>query len=88
MKQLKAFPFERARRVRADEVRAAKVAIEKKLGIKRLLRGRPPKPVKEKYQTISIRLDPKIITWAKTESKKQGVGYQTLINQVLLKRVA
>ena len=80
MKNIKEFPFEKARRITAKEVRQARKAIEKKRGEKRRSRGRPPKPPIEKYQFISIRLHPLIIAWAKKESKRRSVGYQTLIN--------
>ena len=66
------FPFDRARRVTKQEVESA--------------RGRPPKPETEKYQATSIRLHPKAIAWARGEARKRKVGYQTIINQVLLER--
>ena len=87
MKKIKQFPFESARRVSSQEVRAAKKAIEEKLGVKRPARGRPPKG-EAKFQPVSIRLHPKAIEWAKREAKKRGVGYQTIINEVLLKKAA
>ncbi len=62
--------------------------IERKLGVKRPVRGRPTKDLGEKYQPVSIRLHPKVIVWAKREAKKRGVGYQTVINEVLLKLAA
>jgi len=37
---------------------------------------------------ISIRLHPRVLAWAKTQAKKKGVGYQTVINDILLKKVA
>ena len=88
MKITKSFPFHEARRILTHEVKDAKIAIEKKLGSKRPQRGRPNKSMTEKYQTISIRLDPRILSWAKTESKKRRIGYQTFINEVLLKKAA
>jgi uncharacterized protein (DUF4415 family) len=54
-------------------------------GIEVSKRGRPPKDETEKYEAISIRLHPKVIQWAKTEANKRGVGYQTVINETLLK---
>jgi predicted DNA binding CopG/RHH family protein len=36
----------------------------------------------------SIRLHPKAIAWAKREAKKRGIGYQTVINETLLKATA
>ena len=78
------FPFEKARRISPGEVRAARRAIEKKTGQKRKTRGRPAKADKEKFIPTSIRLHPEVLQWAKREAKKQGCGYQTLINEVLL----
>ncbi len=76
MSKAKEFPFEAARR-----------AIEQKLGQPRRGRGRPAKG-SEKYLAVSIRLNPKALTWAKKEAKRRGVGYQTVINEVLLKACA
>ncbi len=73
MKKAKEFPFESARRVTAKEVRAARKAIERKLGVKRPSRGRPPK-TEDKYLPISIRLHPKVAAWAKKEAERRGVG--------------
>ena len=88
MKNTKEFPFNKSRRITSREVKEAKKAIEQKTGRKRKSRGRPPKLPLDKYRLISIRLHPKIIKWAKTEAKKRGVGYQTVINEILLKRAA
>ena len=63
----------------------ARKAIEAKLGVKRHVRGRPPKGL-DKYKSIQIRLHPKAIQWAMSEAKHLGIGYQTVINQVLLTR--
>jgi len=37
------------------------------------------------FEPVSIRLHPKVIKWAKEEAEKQGVGYQTVINEALLR---
>jgi uncharacterized protein (DUF4415 family) len=87
MKKLEEFPFEAARRVTPREVEAARKAIEVKLGPKRRRRGRPPKGG-EKYKPVSIRLHPRVIAWAKREAKKRQLGYQTIINEILLKASA
>ena len=87
MKKPKEFPFESARRVTAAETAAARKAIQAKLGSKRPRRGRPPKGT-EKYQPVSIRLHPSVLAWAKREAKKRRLGYQTVINEVLLKASA
>jgi uncharacterized protein (DUF4415 family) len=88
MSKPKEFPFHKARRVTAKEVANARKAIEEKLGVNRPNRGRPPKEVTEKFKPVSIRLHPKVLLWAKKEAKKRGVGYQTIINEVLLKLAA
>lgn len=84
MPKTEEFPFELARSITEKEVTSARKAIEKKLGIKRAARGRHPKG-DEKFKPISIRLHPKILEWAKKEAGKLGVGYQTVINNLLLK---
>lgn len=84
MKNSKNFPFEKARRVTSKEVEAARKAIEQKTGKKRETRGRPTKFAEEKFIPISIRLHPKVLAWAQREAKKRGVGYQTIINEILM----
>ena len=86
MKNTNEFPFEKARRITQKETIAAQKAIEKKTGIKRKTRGRPTKLDKEKYVPTSIRLHPKVLKWAKSEAKKRKIGYQSIINEVLLKK--
>ena len=88
MKKQKEFPFEKARRITIEEVSAFKKGIEEKLGEKRPNRGRPPKNADAKFEPISIRLHPLALAWAKREAKKRGVGYQTIINEILLKKAA
>jgi len=88
MSKAREFPFETARRVTAREVESARKAIAAKLGKERPKRGRPPKNDAEKYRAVSIRLHPKVIDWAKKEARRRGVGYQTVINSVLLRASA
>jgi predicted DNA binding CopG/RHH family protein len=89
MKSIKEFPFEKARRITGKELKTFRKAIERTTGIKRLQRrGRPPKASSEKYVPVSIRLHPLALKWLKSESKKQGVPYQTIINQLVLKLAA
>ncbi len=83
MKKAREFPFEQARRITREEVAKGRRAIEKRLGTKRVARGRPAKGA-EKYRPVSIRLHPKVIAWARREAKRRGVGYQTVINEALL----
>jgi uncharacterized protein (DUF4415 family) len=85
MKKRGEFPFEHARRLTAEEVAAARSAIAAKLGKPRpKRRGRPPKGA-DKYTPVSIRLHPRVVAWAKREARRRGVGYQTVINEALLK---
>ena len=89
MKSTKEFPFDKARRVTTREVTKAKKAIERVTGESRPKRmGRPPKPVKEKFVPVSIRLHPRALSWLKREAKKRSVPYQSIINEVLLKFAA
>jgi hypothetical protein len=86
MKNTQDFPFDRARRVTTREVEIARKAIEEHTGLTRPLRGRPPKPDTDKYHATSIRLHPKAIAWARREARRRRVGYQTIINEVLLEK--
>lgn len=86
MKNTKEFPFEKARRVTRRELAAARKAIEQKTGVPSETRGRPPKNEGEKCLPTTIRLHPKVLSWARREARKRGVGYQTVINEVLLER--
>ena len=88
MSRAKEFPFEAARWVTAREVESARKAIAAKLGKERPRRGRPPKEEAERYRAVSIRLHPRVIEWAKKEARRRGVGYQTVINTVLLRASA
>ena len=88
MKKPKEFRFDKARRVTTQETEAFRKAIEKKLGSSRPSRGRPPKPTDQKFAPISIRLHPLALAWAKKEAKRRGVGYQTVINEILLEKAA
>src|SRR5258708_5082272 len=82
------FDFSKARRITPKEVAENRKAIEAKLGIKLPPRGRPPKMDHDRHRPVSIRLHPKAIAWAKQEAKRRGVGYQTVINDVLLRHAA
>jgi uncharacterized protein (DUF4415 family) len=39
-------------------------------------------------QLIAIRLDPRVLEAFRTEAKHRGVGYQTLVHDVLAKYIA
>lgn len=87
MEKIREFNFAKSRPATYKEVEEARKAIEKKLGIKRPSRwpGRPPKKEALRYKAISIRLHPKVLYWAKQQAKKRGIGYQTVVNEALLK---
>jgi uncharacterized protein (DUF4415 family) len=87
MSQDSEFPFERARRVTPEEHQKFKAAIAEQFGTKLRKRGRPVKEEEEKYEPISIRLHPKVLAWAKEEATKRGIGYQTVINEILLEQI-
>lgn len=83
----KEYDFSRARRITPEEVEENRKGIEALLGKKRPKRPGPvPKAKADKYQPIAIRLHPKVLLWAKREAEKRGVGYQTIINETLLKK--
>ncbi len=88
MKKESEFPFERGRRVTAEESQKFREAISEQFDIKLRKRGRPAKNEDDKYEPISIRLHPKVLAWAKEEAQKRGIGYQTVINEALLKRIS
>jgi uncharacterized protein (DUF4415 family) len=81
------FPFKNARRITTKEVVAAEKAVKEQFGIEASRRGRPRKEDDEKYQAISIKLHPSVLKWAKAEAKRKKIGYQTIINEVLLKQI-
>jgi predicted DNA binding CopG/RHH family protein len=76
------------RRVTPEEHELFRQMYENTMRLPPALRGRPAKDVEEKYKPISIRLHPSVLEWAKREAKKRGVGYQTIINEVLMKAAA
>ena len=82
------FNFEGARRFTPKELAENRKAIEAKLGIKLPPRGRPPKEDHERHRPVTIRLHPHALAWAKREAKRRGVGYQTVINEALLRCAA
>ncbi len=88
MKSTEMLSLEGWRHPTAAELRRNRKAIEEKLGIKLPPRGRPMKRPEEKYLPVSLRLHPLVLKWAKKEAKRRGTGYQTVINQTLLKHAA
>jgi uncharacterized protein (DUF4415 family) len=49
--------------------------------------GRPPLGAGPR-RLIAIRLDPRVLEAVRREAKQRGLGYQSLINQLLAKHVA
>jgi hypothetical protein len=49
--------------------------------------GRKPKQEGTLYVPVSMRLHPKAFEWAKAEAQKRGIGYQSLINEILLEQI-
>ena len=49
--------------------------------------GRPPLGVAAR-QLIAIRIDPQVLGAVRREAKRRGLGYQSLINQLLAKHVS
>jgi uncharacterized protein (DUF4415 family) len=88
MKKESDFPFERARRVTPEESQKFRSVISEQFGIKLRERDLPVKNEEEQYELISLKLHPKVLAWAIEESKKRGIGYQTVINEVLLERIS
>lgn len=84
-KKVSEFPFESARQITAKEVAAATEAVKAQFEIEPPKRGRFTKDESERNEPVSIRLHPKVIKWAREEAEKRGVGYQTVINEALLK---
>lgn len=77
------FPFDRARPVSKEETAEFRKAIEDQFGVTLRKRGRPVKSKSEKYVHVSLRLDPAVIDWAKEQAEREGIGYQTVINNTL-----
>ena len=88
MKKESEFPFERARRVTPEESQKFREAISEQFNLKLRKRDRPAKNEDENDDLISIRLHPKVLAWVQEEAQKRGIGYQTVINEVLLERIS
>jgi uncharacterized protein (DUF4415 family) len=74
------FPFANARRITPEEISQAKTAIKEQFGEEYTIRNSNPD-----YELVSLKLDAKIVSWAKQEAEKRGVNYQVIINNELLK---
>ena len=77
----KEFDFSKAKRVTPQEHARFKEALSKPAKII----GRPRNPPDEKFVPVYIRLDPRIVKWAKREAKRRRLGYQTVLNEELLR---
>lgn len=84
MKKESEFPFERARRVTTEENQKFRESISEQFGVK--LRKRT-QSIEEEFEPISIKLEPKVLAWVKDQAQKRGIGYQTVINEVLLEKI-
>ena len=80
--------FKRARRVTPEEHAGFRQAYINTYGKEPPMRGRPAKAPHLKYRDIHLKLHPKVLNWARAEAKRRGIGYQTLINEVLLRNAA
>lgn len=49
--------------------------------------GRPPMAEVEKAKTITMRINPEVLDKVKARAKKEGKGYQSLINEILRESV-
>lgn len=88
MSQKSEFPFERARRVTPEESKKFRNAISNQFQITLRERNRSTQEEEEQYESVSIRLHPEILAWARAEANKRGIGYQTVINEALLQQIS
>ncbi len=88
MKKVREFDFSKARKVTPQETEMYRRAIENTFGIERPRRGRPLHGPKKKYRDVHIKIHPQALKWVKNRAKKRGIGYQTVINEILLSHAA
>lgn len=81
------FPFEKARRVTPEENEKFRQAISQQFNLQLRQRDSKLKDENENYEEIYIKLDRKIVTWAKEKAKKEGIAYETVINETLLQQI-
>lgn len=86
--ELTAEYFKRARHFTPEERAMFRQAYINTFGKEPPARGRPAKASHLKYRDIHLKLHPKALSWARAEAKRRGIGYQTLINEVLLRNAA
>lgn len=83
-KQLKS-----ARRVTPEEHEMFRKALERKFHRPFPRRvGRPRKDPAEKYRPVYIKLHPRALEWARATGKRRGIGYQSVINETLLRQAS
>jgi uncharacterized protein (DUF4415 family) len=80
--------FKRARHFTPEERAMFRAAYINMFGHPPPKRGPLHKHPSERYVPTYIKLHPKVIQWARREGKRRGLGYQTIINQALLRRAA
>ena len=80
--------FARARHATPKELALFRKAYIRTFGHPPPRRGPMHKLPSERYIPTYIKLHPKIVQWARAEAKRRGIGYQTVINETLLRRAA
>ena len=80
--------FKRARHATPEERARFRKAFIKTFGHPPPKRGPLPKMAHERYVPTCIKLHPKVVQWAKRLAKQRGIGYQTVINEALLRQAA
>ena len=89
MKNTNKLTFKGWRKITAEEVEQFRQAYKNTFGEEPPpRRGRPPKASQHKYRDIHLKLHPKALHWAQSEARRRGIGYQTLINDLLLRHAA
>lgn len=86
--EMREFDFSKARRITAAERRMFRQAYKNTFGVPMPRRGRPPKQSEHKYHDVHMKIHPKALKWAKARARQRRIGYQTVINEILLKHAA
>jgi uncharacterized protein (DUF4415 family) len=87
MAKIRQFDFSKARRITAAERKMYRRAYKNTFGEEMPRRGRPPHGPR-KYKDVHIKIHPLALKWVKSRAKKRGIGYQTVINEILLSYTA
>lgn len=78
------FDFKTARRVTPEEHAKFRQAYINTFGKEPpARRGHPFKKPADLYKHVHIRIKPKVLARVRAKAMKKGIGYQTLINQIL-----